>query len=370
MRHTIPVALMTLALPMGCQFGDSPDQDAAPRPSQTSRQSPTPKPATAAGVRLPLNVGPVAFNGTVVAYPVSSPAGYWNRVAIINLSTGAQRAGIRTAFDDGFINWVALADGWIGWVDQSARQSDAAPAVLWRVWAMNLSTGERRLLGSNHRRPDPYVPQILGRDRYFYWTAAEPDRSARESAWQVGGGAVFDVLRHTEMTPGSETLDGHRLVYLSRAAAAGGGYTIGGDCWWTGLHGGSPRPLTRTALAMGCAESGARLVWLEHIAPDEKPMPEDGLLDDPFKIWTQLGSAKPVLVHRGYSSSRYPIAGRRFVVWQRLDGALMVTRLTHQGHTTRVVAKRVSSFASDGGNQVAMIIKGKHTSLRIVDLES
>ena len=88
----------------------------------------------------------------------------------------------------------------------------------------------------------------------MFWTQAEADRTAREYIWKAGAGAPRTALRHVEMTPGSETAADGQLIYLSRAAGRHKGHTVGGDCWTVPLDGHAPpKPLTHTALAMGCA---------------------------------------------------------------------------------------------------------------------
>lgn len=146
--------------------------------------------------------------------------------------------------------------------------------MLWRVWAANASSGHKRLLSSNGNTPDPFVPQVHASDGYVFWTQAEADRTAREYIWKVGSGAPRAALRHVEMTPGSETAADGKLVYLSRAAGRHKGHTVGGDCWAVPLDGHGPaKPLTHTALALGCAAHAGRLVWFQHIDPSRSRCP-------------------------------------------------------------------------------------------------
>ena len=262
------------------------------------------------------SVGPLALDDTKVAFPFSDDGSEsWTKVAVGDLGTQQRTVVAGTIWSRGFINWVAVTGDWVAWVDQSGRQSDADPKVLWRVWALNLSTGKKQQLASNANTPDPFVPQVHAADGYVFWTQAEQDRSARELAWKTGTAAPRQLLRHVEMTPGSESAAEDQLVYLSHAAGSHHGHTVGGDCWSVPLGGGTPKPLTHTALAMGCDVTGDRLVWTQHIDPHQKPMPSDGVLDDPYMVVSSKvdGSERKVL-HRGYLSMGYPTSGQDFTV--------------------------------------------------------
>ena len=192
-------------------------------------------------------------------------------MAAVDLRTENQSTVARSAWPGGFINWAAGTGDWVAWVDQSHRQGDSDPNVLWRVWVTNTSSGRKRLLSTNGNMPDPFVPQVHAAGGYVFWTQAEADRTAREYIWKAGAGAPRTALRHVEMTPGSETAADGQLVYLSRAAGRHTGHTVGGDCWAVPLDGhGPPKPLTHTALAMGCAAHAG----LAGLVATHRPDPE------------------------------------------------------------------------------------------------
>lgn len=309
------------------------------------------------------------MDGRRVVFPFGDTAqGGWDRVGTVDIADGSQRTVARSEWSAGFINWAAVAGDWVAWVDQSHQQGDGDSQVLWRVWALNTATQERLLLSSNGSDPDPYVPQVHGRGDYLFWTQAEEDRSARERVWRAGWRQPRDLLRHAEMTPGSESADAGQLVYLGPAGTESRGHTVGGDCWAVPLDGSqAARPLTRTALAMGCALGGGSLVWSEHIDPDG-PMPADGLLDDPYQLHASpLGSGPDRLLHEGYLATGYPVAGAGFVVWHTFGGRPLVHSLV-----SNAVAKLPSRadgghLASDGAHLVAYSTAGATgTSVRVV----
>ncbi len=168
-------------------------------------------------------------------------------------------------------------------------------------------------------------------------------------------------------TPGSESAAGGGLVYLGPAGTHAHGHTVGGDCWSVPLDGSrSPRPLTRTALAMGCAAGAASLVWSEHVDPDG-PVPADGLLDDPFQIHTSpLADGPDRLLHEGYLPTGYPLAGADVVLWHGADGRAVVHSLDSDA-AARLPSRAGGYLASDGEHLVAgSTARGDGTSLRVV----
>ena len=295
---------------------------------------------TAAGVASVKsgNIGPIRLGDHSVVYPYSdAPDGNWMSVATVDLEALEPHRVAHSHFDLGLINWVAAVGDWVAYVDQSARQSDSDTNVLWRVHAINTASGEDRLLATNGDVPDPYVPIVQGQDGFFFWTQAEPDRTAKEMVWKPGAARPTTLLRHTEIGPGSESLSNGNLVYLGPAAhRASRKRTIGGDCWQVPLTGGVPVPITQTALAMDCEADDGELVWTEHIDPETDDVPPEGVFDDPYELWTEtIDGGRPMLLHRGYISSWYPSIGDGFVLWQRSDGTRIVQNLSN-GRTHRL----------------------------------
>ncbi|MEP9382623.1 hypothetical protein [Nocardioides sp. KR10-350] len=334
------VALATITA--GCGSGSPGAGPSGGTPSDGSSTGRSPSAATASSpstgplalhpttkVRVPGSVGPVRLGDDEVVFPFSDGSDdSWREVGVAGFDDSRPRVVAKSAWPHGLINWVAATGDWVAYVDQSAEQSDSSPDVRWRIRAVDTRTGETVQLASNGDEPDPYVPIVLGQDGWFFWTSAESDRSARESVWKPGWGAPKDLLRHTEMTPGSETLAGDRLVYLGAAATGARGHTVGGDCWSVPITGGDPAPLTHTALAMGCAAAGDDVVWTQHIEQNPKRMPALGILDDPYTVWSQpLDGGRPTLLNRGYILSSPALAGDGFASWDP-DGRRVVRSLT------------------------------------------
>lgn len=320
---TTVVGVALVAALAGCGSGGS---DRPASLSSPGRGSASPSaPATPSGplalhevaeVKAPGDVGPVALGEDTVAFPYAEGASTWTKVGVARFGETTPSVVASSEWPHGLINWVATTGDWVVYVDQSAEQSDTAPRVLWRIHAVDTKTHQRVLLASNGQTPDPYVPIARGADGWFFWTSAETDNSARESVWRAGWKQPKDLLRHTEMTPGTETLADGRLVYLGPNGTGAKGHTVGGDCWSVPITGGRPEPLTRTALAMGCVTGGDALVWTQHIEAHPKPMPADGVLDDPYTVWTQpLDGGSPRMLTRGYIEDSYPLAGDGFASW-------------------------------------------------------
>ncbi len=312
----------------------------------------------------------MALSGDRVLYPFSDTVERnWTQVAALDISTGKAQVVAHSAWDAGLVNWVAGIGDWVGWTDQSERQSDGAANVLWRVWVQNLRTGQKVLLSSSGDRPDPYVPVLSGQDGYLFWTQAESDRSARELVWRPGWKAPRDLLRHVEMTPGSETASDGNLVFLSTAAGQHRGHTIGGDCWTVPLDSSeNPRPLTHTALAMGCAASDSWLVWTLHIDPRTKPLPADGVLDDPYEVKaSRLSERDEQLVHRGYLSMGFPVTGDGFTVLPAGGTSLLVQSLTSKGRFRLSGGVDQLSMAAGDGELLAYVTyKGLVSTVHVV----
>lgn len=156
------------------------------------------------------------MDGAIVAYPVALHGGDWARVVATSLDTGKSREVARTGFPGGLINGVAVAGRWVVYVDQSARQSDSEPSVLWRVVATEPGTDHRIVLSSNGHRPDPYVPIVRSQDGHVFWTQAERDRTAREQAWEPGWAKPREETRRTsslcpQLRPGSTRKEHPRM---------------------------------------------------------------------------------------------------------------------------------------------------------------
>jgi hypothetical protein len=215
------------------------------------------------------------------------------------------------------VNFAAAAGHWVAWTDQSQVQSDTRANVRWRIWAKDLESGTTTLLATNGDRPDPYVPHIHSGSGHIFWATAETDRSARQWAWTPGAGPPRTLLRHVELSPDIESADRDHLVYLGASALPHHGRTVGGDCWALTFAGSDPVALTHTGLAMDCQAADGRLVWFTHIPPSYRPLPPDGVLDDPWEVWTKqlesTGSA--VRLARGYIQGGSPAVGSGFAAW-------------------------------------------------------
>lgn len=374
LRWAAAAALVAATAGCSTQSHDVNERTAGSAAASPSASASAPGPAisvsTAATFRIPQgSVGPLAIDAGKVAFPFSDDGSEnWNKIAVGDLSTQQSKLVAQSSWPRGFINWVAVSGDWVAWVEQSSRQSDNDPNVLWEVWAVNLDTGKKKQLASNGATPDPYVPQVHAADGYVFWTQAEPDRSAQELAWKVGSAAPRQLLRHAEMTPGSESAAGGQLIYLSRAAGEHHGHTVGGDCWTVPLNGhGAAKPLTHTALAMGCAASGDQLVWTQHIDPNQKPLPEDGVLDNPYMVVASKidGTAKKIL-HRGYLSMGYPVAADDFTVLP-VGNSLRVQAISSQARTRLPRGTIAPSVRAGDGDVLAFTTAGAdETTVQVV----
>jgi hypothetical protein len=318
----------------------------------------------------------MAVSGGRVVYPYADRGTDWTRVAVLDPRTGKASDVAHSAFEHGLVNWVGGTGSWVAWVDQSRRQSDSDPDVLWRVHALDTASGTTRLLASNGDRPDPFVPIVHGGDGYLFWTQAEADRTAREVVWRPGRSAARTLLSHAELSPGSETAADGQLVYLGRAApdaAHGRRHTVGGDCWTVPLDGrDGPAPLTHTALAMGCAASqDGHLVWSEHIDPSQRPLPPDGVLDDPYSIWAATNGQRAHRLHRGYVAFGSPRAGTGYSLWRAQTGRVVVRALGSKEQLTLPADADPLTVTTDGGDMLAYAARrGGSTTVTLVRVDT
>jgi hypothetical protein len=336
-RSTTAALGAVVALTVSACGGGNPigDEERAPRDSTSIRSaSTTPSPPSqtkpiALGpsdtFRLGSNIGPFTAEGHMVFFPARTRSGRnWDSVASVDMISHDRRAVAHTAFSEGLINWVGAAGTWVVYVDQSARQSDAQPDVLWRVIAVESGTGHRVVLASNGEHPNPFVPILQSQSEYVFWTQAETDRSAQEVLWRPGWVRPREVLRHANMSPGSASISDDHLVYLGGADAGAAAPPKGGDCWRVPLTGGSPEALTHTGLAMGCFATDGELAWTLHIDPETKDQPSDGILDDPYELWAMPGDGAARLLRRGYFTLTRPSIGANHVIWQTYEQRLVL----------------------------------------------
>lgn len=230
------LAVVVLATAAGCD-ADHDGASTAKHPSAITSTTastgglPLPEAPPAVTVRavarfdLPnASIGPLSLEGHRVVFPLAEDGGRdWGSVGVVDLATHSQDVVAHSQFDQGLINWAAGTGTWVAWTDQSRRQSDSDPNVLWRIRARNLTTGAQRILATNGQHAHPFVPEVHAKDGYLFWTQAETDRTALERTWRPGWARPRAVLRHTEMTPGSETAANGRLVFLGRAATGAKG---------------------------------------------------------------------------------------------------------------------------------------------------
>jgi hypothetical protein len=276
----------------------------------------------------------------MVAFPEASGSHRnWNAVVSVSLASHHRVEVARSAFEHGLINWVGVSGTWIVYVDQSARQSDSAPNVLWRVVAVEPGTKSHITLSSNGQHSDPFVPVLQSQGGFVFWTQAEKNRSAREFLWKAGWAAPRDVFRHGKMSPGSASIDAEHLVYVGPATTGASKHPTGGDCWRVPLHGGAPQPVTHTGRVMGCFANNGWLAWTLHIDPESQNPPPDGILDDPYELWAKPSDGAARLLERGYIPLTNPAVGAGYVIWQTYPGALVLQSIDDPTRRTTLPGK-------------------------------
>lgn len=306
------------------------------------------------------------MSGNLIVFGVSSRSTLdaSNRVMLLDTVTGREKLLTGSRWAQGIIQWQAVTGHWVAWTDQSRIQTDDDANALWRVWAKDLRSGKRCLLASNGQQANPYVPHVVAGKGRFVWAEAEPDRTAKELIWNTEHTAEKPriVGSHLRLVPGSETLTGSDLVYLGPPALKRPGDSAeGGDCWSTPLAGGPPHPLTRSGLVLSCAVSAGTMVWSERRRGSDS--------SDPFSYWSRvLGSGQPMLLHKGATASRYPVAGSGFAAWMPHDAAYLLHStsgpddvLLSPGQTAYVPLGSAASgdsfaYATNGSGPLTLIV--------------
>lgn len=324
-----------------------------------------------AGRTIPLGEDnpPYSLDGSVVTFPSSSPGRYLDQVEQVDVESGSRSVVARTAFPRGFINWAVGTGEWVVYADQSRRQSDGAPRVLWRVLAQHTATGERRVLASNGDTPDPFVPRVFSAQGYVYWSSAEPDRTARETLWRPAWPAPRPLLEREMFVPASETIADGWLYYQDDPAHPHPD-PLAADCWRIPLSGGKPEPVTDSAFVMSCHPQGDRLAWTEHIDPATEEPPAGGVVDDPYELWTREVGGKPTLLHRGYFGWGGPVVAGDFTIWSDWSGHTKITSLRRPDISTTVADDAPRELALvDGDRIVILTTKGGTDYAQVYDLD-
>lgn len=306
-----------------------------------------------------------------IAWPEG--AGNWNQVFLWRSGSSAPAAVAHSEWPDGFINWVALAGSWVGYVDQSAMQGDGHMDVTWKIHAVDRDTGKNVVLATSPR-PNPWVPTVRGGAGGLVWATAAP--SGRADLWRWVPGSPPDevdkVLSDSEMTPDVLTPMEDGIVYLGPNGLGVSGHTKGGDCWIAPYDGSAPRVLTHTALAESCAVSGSTLVYSLHIDPKAPTTNLADMSDDPYEVWTEplSGAGKPHRLEQGYLAAR-PDVGATFVSWVDRDGR---TVSATDGSSRRVVADADhTGYMTGAGGDIlawARLHPDRHMTVKILTIQT
>jgi hypothetical protein len=106
---------------------------------------------------------------------------------------------------------------------------------------------------------------------------------------------------------------------------------------------------------MGCAVHAGWLVWFQHIDPEQKPLPRDGVLDDPFQVVaSKIDGSQQTTLHRGYLSAGYPVVGDGFVTWPAASSAL-VRALSSSARTILPRGLISTSLSAGDGSRLAYV---------------
>lgn len=313
-------AIAALVVVVSCSPSGGAPSAARPQPIRLELSSPT---------RLDLggvyNVNGVTLGHDRLAFPFQAErTGNSNMVVSVDLRSRVRTVVAKSEFPDGLINFVAVSGDWTVYDDQSDVRGDGAMENLWRIVAINHKTQQRRILATSGKKENPFVPYVKSHNGYVYWAMAEPDRSARLLLWRPEWAEPRTVLRHAEANTLDLRVDGDWMIYVGQAADTRD--SEGSDCWRVRLGGGTPESLTNSGLAMDCISGADRVTWTEHIDHATKNPPSDGILGNPYRLFTKEPGQESVLLNEGYFSYSQGELFGQYLVWDDME-TTVITRL-------------------------------------------
>lgn len=266
-----------------------------------------------------------------------------DQLASVNLRTREQAVIARSRWKSGYISGVAVSGATVVWVDQDRVASSLDLRAKWRMIALDLDTGQRRLLSSSRGEKQIWQPTPHADARRVVWSEqVRADRPAINGSdrltgftlysWKTGSARPIVLVRRVRMAAGSERPAGRTTAYVSISSGYDNGYqesnveTLRPD--------GSRTRLSNSGRVSWVAANRTSAVWAENRDPKRAEFA------DPFTHWVRPvdGDAPAVRIQRGYSAGNV-VAGSAFAAWWPLSAnAIKLSAL--DGGATAVIHDR------------------------------
>jgi hypothetical protein len=332
---TAMVIAITMAVGTGCSGSPSPAQ-ALPTPSSSSPSSPT--------------QGGQALTASVIAtFPARSEAGsltVWpgyiawsdcdcrgraNEVWLGNLHNRSARIVARPSHAAGQSDWVRGAKNWLIFTDQDRVTTDSVSSSAWRIWAMDVRSGRRQIVGSStSAAAERLIPTPETDGRYVAWVEYAGPRHGLQLV-------TYDLERHTvhhfaqSLQATNVAVTGGRVFYLDGPRSHRIIQSVS-------ARGGPSSRLVTTGNVFSVQARGGMLAWEQGPAN----------ADTTSVWWMRLTDQHPMLVARRYAYLASP--GADFVAWLSRSGGIEA-RGYAPGSPVVSLAQEVSPFgklAADG----------------------
>lgn len=312
------------------------------------------------------------MSGGVIVYPATSGRGtLWNEVGSFDATTGVKTVLARTGYRHGMINWVSRTGTWTVYVDQSRQQSDAHPTTLWRLIAIEDTTGRTRTLDSSGGRPAYNVPRLRSDGGGVLWSSITREHRDALWWWKPSWPSPRLLVSGWDVDPATTRVDSERVVFHARPKPSEATLSTAGECWSVPIQGGQPVALTRTGgLVLDCDAGDGWLVWRQTRNPTD-PNPDDVEAETPYELWAQHLHGKPVLIHQGAMPYTYPYTAGGMLLWMENDEQVILESLSHP-HAVRRLPRAFVRFDPFGDDHFIGFVtertRGYLDSAQLIDI--
>jgi len=244
-------------------------------------------------------VGHPGLTKEYIVYPFADDGGTLpNAVGVIDLASGERRVIARSEWSKGLIDWVEITGSTVVWADQDRIPSTDNRDNMWRLYAYDLSTDQRRLLATSGDATQPWVPIPRAADGYVVWSElpdgqADPAAGVRLRVWKPAWAEPRDLFGRAHVVQATGSISDGRLTYLAPSPGKTGGY-FNIDVYTVPLTGGTPRRLSTSGTVQWLDAADGVAVWSER-----KPPPAQ--FQDPYShvVRPLDGSAPPRRIQQG-----------------------------------------------------------------------
>jgi len=239
-------------------------------------------------------------------------------VEVVELATEDARVVARSRWPEGLVNWVQLAGDTLIYTDQDRLPDSWDMRSKWRLYALDLVTGERTVLATSGGRAQPWLPAPHSAEGFVVWSELQNRRDladgVRVRLWRPRWEKPRTLMDHAKVLMTSEQISDGQLVYIGPSGGKVKGY-FRQDVFTVPLRGGGePVQLSDHNWVDWVAAADGMAVW------SKRRNPRRNDLADPYTHWSRpLDRSEPaVRIQRGFTSSNV-VAGTGFAAWWPLD---------------------------------------------------